>query len=325
MRDEASALAVLLRDHPRWALLIHEKPDGDALGCGAALALRGLGLGREVLFCGPDPAPRRYRFIAEGAGYRALPVLPEEWRTADAAVLVLDSPTPARTVRGLPAPDSPHLALLDHHPGGEPFAPLRWVEPSASSCAELLLDLFGAAGWSPDAAEATALYVALVSDCGGFRFSSTSPRTHRAAARLLEAGARPAEVDRLLNDTLSPEALRLWGTALARAEILAEGRLALAWLGKDDFLRTGALPSDTEDLVNWLLRVEGVMVACLCTEQEGTLRGSLRTREPYSARAFAASCGGGGHDRAAGFRMPAPLERALPDLRRSLEDFACPL
>jgi phosphoesterase RecJ-like protein len=309
-------LAGLMRDRPRWTLLIHEKPDGDAAGCGAALASLGGRLGKEVLWTGPDPIPSRYDFLPLAGKYRPADRVPGG-NEPGTLFLVLDTSEAKRTSGPLPDPESGSLVRIDHHPGGEVFGSLDRVDPGASATAELVFSLFEEGGWVPDRGEATALYVALVSDNGNFRFSSTSPASHRIAARLLEAGADPMEIDRRLNDTMTPGGLRLWGRALSRIEIFPGGGV-LSWVGDSDFGETLSDPADTEGLVNMLLRIGEARLVLLCTGADGQVRCSVRTRGERSAREFARRHGGGGHERAAGFSLSLPLEEALEKLRRAL-------
>ena len=164
---------------------------------------------------------------------------------------------------------------------------------------------------------AKALYVAIVTDCGWFRFSNTTENTLRAAAELVGAGAVPSEIDELLDYNDTPQKLRLWGRCLSRLERHGE-RGVLSWVSRDDFRETGALEADTEGLVNMLTHVAGADMTVLVAETKKGLRCSFRSRGGLSANELAAKWNGGGHLCAAGCTMERPLDDGLNELREVL-------
>ena len=154
-------------------------------------------------------------------------------------------------------------------------------------------------------------FVALATDTGWFRFSSTTAGTLRLAARLVDAGACPDELYKQLYETDTHGRLRLIGRAIGNSQVELGGRLIYTWLELSDFAEAGALPSDSEDIINLTLAVGGTEVAVILVEQRsGGFKISLRSRCELDCSAIAEQFGGGGHKKAAGAILNEPLESA---------------
>lgn len=320
--DILQRAAAKLNENQKWTIVCHENPDGDTLGCGLALYSLGVRLGKNARVIGRDPLPPRYAFLAGSDLYEAVSAFPAD--AIDSLVISVDTSTVQRSVPGF----AEALAVcadsvsIDHHGDNAVSARLNIVNAGASATAEIVADLFEAGGWEFTKDEAVALYTALSTDNGNFRFASASPRSHICAAKLLEAGAEPDYVDDCVNENLSGPVLALWGLALSRTELLQGGRAALFWLSKEDLSAAGADASSVDGLVNMLLRIRGVKAAAFLCEIFGGNKVSVRTRQPYSARVFASKFGGGGHIQAAGARIPGTFGEALNTLRTELDRYA---
>jgi phosphoesterase RecJ-like protein len=147
--------------------------------------------------------------------------------------------------------------------------------------------------------------------------------------KLLEAGVSPNEIADELESNLSAAVLRLWGLAMMRTTLFANGECAVYWLTSDDFVQTGTTKEATENLVNYLLRIKGVRLVALCSERPGPdgkptgeVRVSIRARAPLNAREVAAAFGGGGHDLASGCVIRSSIEEAVSVLRNEMESHA---
>ena len=309
----------LLTEAERWGIVVHEKPDGDALGSGAALAGLGRKLGKRVLWGGADPFPAGYRFLPESDVYRLIANGHDLFRTVD-LVVCLDTSNRDRSISAMEErPSGLPLLVIDHHRDNERFGDVNIVYPEASSTAELIWDLALQSGWPLGEAESLALYMGLVTDCGRFSFSSTTPFSHLMAADLLGRGLRPDEVNRLIYNNRSLAALHLWGRVFSRALAVADGKALVSWIGLDDFSETGATTDETEGLANELMSLQGVTFAALLTEQPPLTRISLRSCGPFAAGDLARRWSGGGHRQAAGCRLEMPLSEALQLVIREIE------
>ena len=244
--SEVQSIAFALKAAPKWRIICHVRPDGDTLGCGSALMCAAALLGKDAVWGGADPLPPLYRFLPFAEEYRVSEDITDDGR----CVIAVDVST---RDRGIPSAD---VALcVDHHRDNEGFATCtNWVVPEAAATGELLLQLIYELGCPVTPEIAKALYVAIVTDCGWFRYSNTTENTLRAAAELVRAGAVPSEIDELLdyNDTM--QKMRLWGRCLSRVERHG-GKGVLSWVSCGDFLETGAAEADTEGLVNMLTHI----------------------------------------------------------------------
>lgn len=314
-RAAAEAFAQLIAPKKRVCLTTHVNPDGDGLGSEVGLAhlLRERGLTVEV--ANPTATPPRFAFL-----FRDLPGVDRSGdavkaiRRAD-VIVVLDIADLSRLgmlqdavrTRGVP------VACIDHHTsaGTLPDGP-RYVDPGAAATGELIYEIALANGWPLTRTAARALYVALVTDTGGFRFSNTHPHTLRIAAELLEVGVEPESIylDVYAN---APEGRpRLLAEALQT--LVVESDVGLAWVtvppGAMDRFRTTS--DDLEGVVEFPRSIAGVRMALLFREvSQGRVKVSLRSVGDVDVAAFARPFGGGGHVKAAG----VALEGSLADVQ----------
>jgi phosphoesterase RecJ-like protein len=236
----------------------------------------------------------------------------------------VDTSTTARTLsqvgsRGFACP----LVNIDHHVDNERFGDVVWIEPMASATGEMVTELISESGWGLRKDEAEALYAAVISDNGGFSFESTTLKSHAVAMKLIDAGVSPNKISEALDSNLSAGVLNLWGRAMMRTTVFADGRCAVFWLDAEDFSQTGTKRDATENLVNFLIRIKDVKMAALCSELsepegEKRVKVSLRARMPFNAREVAAILGGGGHNLAAGCVLGTGISEAVSLLQKEM-------
>lgn len=325
MRDGETfreALA-MLKNNGAWTLVCHEHPDGDTLGSAFALYSLAKRLGKRAAILSKDPLPPVYSYFPYSDELICAQRAP--LALADGALLIaVDMSTPERSVENfgdLLASCSASLCI-DHHGDNRLFCETNLVEPESSATAEIVVRLMEAYGEGMTAGEASALYTALATDNGNFRFSSTTAESHRCAGVLLDAGAKPDEIDDRVSQNLTAGALRLWGTALSRTEIFLGGDGALFWLSREEMKTAAAASPELEGLVNMLMRVKGVKLALFITEYDGFCKLSVRARPPYGAREIAAAFGGGGHPCAAGAKVPGSIAFAVESVKKEALRFA---
>jgi phosphoesterase RecJ-like protein len=320
-------VATRLRQSTHAAVLTHERPDPDALGSQAALARMLAQLGAHVSVVNYEPIPRIYTFLQDALPDAGIAVV-----TADAAwpasaafdtIVIVDThayqqlePVAAALKR-----QASQIVAIDHHLSGDALAPLMLLDPSAAACAELLVPLASALGVRLDRPLAEALLAGIIADTGWFRFDSVRPRTLRAAAELLDAGATPATLYERLQQSETPPKLALMQRALASLVYTPDQRGAVMTLSSADFKDAGATQSQTEELVNLTLMVASVEVGALLTElPDGRARGSLRSKHVVDVNALAQRFSGGGHARAAGCRLDGPLDAARAQLLQAITE-----
>ena len=294
--------AARLREADPVLILCHKNPDGDTIGCGSALYYALTALGKTAAVLCADPVPRRLSF-AKPRLFRG-EFEPQLVVAVDVAGVQLFGDT------GLMPAYSRRVDLcIDHHAGNNGYAQYTLLDAAAAATAELLCDVIEAMGVQLDAQMADCLYTGLATDTGCFRFANTTAKTHRAAARLIEAGARVEELNTLLFSTKTRGQIEAERMAQSHLEYALEGRCALIWLSQDEIENSHADPADLEELTALPIGIEGVKVGLTFRQQpSGSWRISIRTAKGVDAVAVARRLGGGGHLRAAGCELLGTLD-----------------
>lgn len=303
----------------RWIIVSHKRPDGDTLGCAGALARLAMRISKESVIWCPDDIPDRYAFLTLGVEHAKVARAPNDASLDGAVFICVDTSTLERSVDGLPG-RGPEVLNIDHHPDNEQYGDVDLIDRDASSTGEVVVRLMEASPWGIEKDEAEALYVAMVTDNGDFRYASTSVSSHECAIALLRAGVRPDEIADKLVSRISIGTLRLWAAAYSKVELVADGRGAVMHIDSDDLEATGTTKDDLGDIVNDLLRVDGVRICALASPAgDGKAKVSVRSREPLSARMLATRFGGGGHELASGCTIDAPVPAAIEQVKEEME------
>src|SRR5690348_672021 len=300
-----------LRPGLRVCLTTHVNPDGDGLGSEVGLAVMLRALGVNVVITNPTPTPSRYDFLFEGLpGLDKTGEAVKELRRAD-LIIVLDIADLGRlgmlaeTVRDRGVT----VACVDHHisKGDLPPGP-RYVDADAAATGELIREIARANEWDLKAEAARALYVAIVTDTGGFRFSNTKARTLRAAADLLECGIDPEAVYVELYSKAPEGRVRLMAEALQT--LVVEHDAGIAWVT----IPPGALerykvdPDDLDGVVDYARSIDGVRLGMLFRESAGgRIKISFRSIGGVDVAKLAGQFQGGRHAKAAGASLPGAL------------------
>jgi phosphoesterase RecJ-like protein len=316
LENDFEAVAEALRAGSRFLLTGHLGPDGDTLGSCLALAHALRAQGKEARVVVKEAWASAYDALPGIESAVVSDVLPPEWPDAIDALLTLECPSAGRT--GFPEMARGRVVNIDHHPGNDRYGAVNLVDVAAAAAGEVVADVFDLLGWPLDAAIATNLWVALVSDTGSFRYSNTTPKALALGARLVAAGAKPGEVNETLFESRPARAVELETRVMTTLRFHAGGAVATLELPERFFAETGAKWSDTEGLSNRARGIEGVKAAALLTEKRGIVSVSMRSKGVVDVRAVAASHGGGGHRNAAGCELPRPLEAARETIAREL-------
>ncbi len=311
------AFAELVNGHGSFLLTSHIRPDCDALGSELGMAAVLEGLGKKVRIVNGHPTPPNLAFIDPNKKIESLSetLTPAEVLQGDFEVMmILDTSAWAQlgdmgdVVRGTQA----QVAIVDHHVAEDDLNARLFKNTSAEATGRLVCEAAEHLNVTLDAKASMAVYAAIATDTGWFRFGSTSATTYQWAAYLVEHGAVPASIYGALYEQETLGRMRLRGRVLARIETERDGRLAHTFISKDDFETTGAVPSDTEDLVNHLLAIQGTKVAVIFVEQEGGgFKLSFRSRCGVNCSEVASHFNGGGHKAAAGAFVAGELENVV--------------
>ena len=301
---DIAAVADVLRAGERFLVTSHENPDGDALGSLLAMQLALVELGKDsvMVLAGAAPLPAEYAFLDLSA-HGLLRESPAD--TGERILVAVDCAQETRLTDDRLL-DATTVVNIDHHHDNTRFGTANLVVGEASSTAEVLADVFDDLGVVLTPAIATALYAGLVTDTGRFQYSNTTPKALRLAAVLVEAGADPSKVFVEVFESTPFPKLKLLARALERATELAEGRIVVSELRREDFDAAGAEEPYSEGIIDHLRAVDGAELVALVRElpagASSARKGSLRSHpDGVDVSAIARSFGGGGHKRAAGF------------------------
>ncbi len=305
--DQMSGALTELRGAKTVAIVSHRDPDPDTIGSAIALGMALEGLGKRVTLHCADPVPDGARFLKYADRFTAEAPAP-----GVDLIVTVDFGSIERAKFALPA--GTQTLNIDHHASNDHFATVNLVDVTSAAACELVARVIDALGvpWTPDMA--TAALVGIMTDTGSFQFPSTDARALDRAARLREAGADLQAITYNIFRNKRFEALRLWGHAFARMRREQDGKLVWTQIGPDDFRDAGARDEDITGLVEQVARSNGMRVALLFNEQDGTVKVSCRTSAwspAVDAASFMSRWGGGGHIRAAG----ALVKGTLADVR----------
>ncbi|MBW2730996.1 MAG: DHH family phosphoesterase [Deltaproteobacteria bacterium] len=297
MQTELARIGTLIAGAKSLLLTMHPEPDGDALGSAAALAGGLSRLGKRVEIYCPEEIPSRFLFMMDLAVVTTQPV------ALGVDVTVLLDCTDTRSISRLQWPRERFgvVVALDHHETLHEFADHVYRDPKAAAAGLVVYRLCEAMGWEIDALMAQALYCAIVSDTGSFRYQNTSGEALRVAAELVDRGVDPWRVSSNLAESRPAAHLHLLGRVLQTLEISGDGAVAFLRVDQKMLEDTGCDDDATDGFINFARGIEGVEVAMLERSQAKELRVSLRSRGRVDVAAFASGFGGGGHHNAAGF------------------------
>jgi phosphoesterase RecJ-like protein len=298
------------------AVSCHVKPDGDALGSAVGFARAAVAAGKTVTlsFSEPFELPDYFSLLSLD-----LLVPPGEFPTAPEVMITFDAADRSRLGSLAEASSAAGtLIVVDHHITNEGFGDINLIDGAASASALLAFDLIRALGWTIDAEAALGLLMGIVTDTGRFQYSNTDARTFRVAAELVEAGAHPEQIGQMVYEN-SPFGFLAVAAAVQERAVL-EPEISLVWseLREADLISAGLEVAEAEGLIDHIRIAREADVAILLTETAEGTKGSLRSRAIVDVGALAASLGGGGHARAAGFTFDAPAGDVIERVREYL-------
>lgn len=310
-------LADLIEAHERFVVTTHVRPDGDALGSTVGMVGLLRQKGKDVRALIPSRTPPRYDFLdPEGKLFEHYGSDATAADLADREALIIldlsawsqlgDFAGWVRDFRGA-------RMVIDHHVSQDDLGATFLKDTSAEATGTLVARAIHSLGGSFTPEVATGLLTAIAMDTGWFRHPSTRPSTLRTIADLVESGAEIDSIYRLLFERSTLGRLQMSGRALARLTTALGGRVAYTSVTREDFEQTGAIPADTEDLVDHTVSIVGVEVGLLFIEQpRGGIKMSVRSRAGLDCARLVSPFGGGGHKAAAGATLPDPLSESVP-------------
>ena len=293
MNDAMRAAADFLLSHDNYDILTHDYPDGDTLGSGYALCrvLRQLGKNARVI---TTRLPKDFVFLAQGL---------EEQSFDTQTVVSVD-------------------VGIDHHEINRVDAPMKCVDPHASSNCEILFELFAEMGVPIDADTAACIYTGVSTYTGCFKYSNTTSKTLRIAADLLDLGVDAPAINKVMFDTKTKKKLLIEREAYSTLTYCADDRCAIIAVTQDMMKKAGVNDDELEGLASIPRQIEGVEIGITMREKEpDVFKISVRANERLvNAAQFCARFGGGGHAAAAGCRIKGTLAEVTAKLRETAEE-----
>lgn len=320
-----SIFSNFIQRHDRIVLTTHIRPDGDALGSEVALAQALLRMGKDIRCVNTSALPPRYDFLdpdrrllhhyEEGG--------PSNYLLKDAqALIILDLSSWSQLgrfgdwVRQFKGPK----LVIDHHVSRDAdLAQNFLVDSSIEATGRLVFEAINHLKIPINRDIATGLLTAIAMDTGWFRHPNTSASTLRIVADLIDAGAPISDIFKKIFERNTLGRYKLVGETLASLETAFDGRVAWAQVTREALEKVGALPSDTEDLVDYTVSILGVELGFLLMElPAGGIKLSLRSRGSIDCCELAGKFGGGGHRAAAGATLPEPIDKALEAVKKQI-------
>ena len=322
MNNEITEIVQNLLASPQKVIIIgHKNPDGDAVGSCLGLSFFLTSLGHKTTVIMPNDFPDFLKWmpgvddvvIFEKETEKSIEVI----KDSD-LIFTLDFNSLDRVghLQKVLEDCKAKFVMIDHHQQPADYAVATYSDVKMSSTSEMVYHFMDAMGHAEKLTKEIAinLYTGIMTDTGSFRFSSSSPTTHRVAAKLIEAGAESAIINQNVYDTNSPERMKLLGVALNNLIIMPEFHTAYITLTQKELDENNFKKGDTEGFVNYALSVKGVVFAVIFIEnkQESIVKISLRSKGDFSVNDFARNhYSGGGHINAAGGKSSQSLNKTI--------------
>lgn len=303
--NDRNRIIELITEKDNFNLISHILPDGDSVGSLLAMGRCLRKLGKKVNMFAPGRIPLKYSFL-KGAD---LISKDEALFDSSHSVIVLDSSDAERLgIFKDKVLESPELINIDHHVTNQNYGSLNYVDPDASATGEIVFSLLEPLKVELDSDLAEALYVAISTDTGSFKYENTTPHTHMVIARLLQTGISPGALSQKIFDERPLSFYILLKDALSSLEMYLNRTVAIMTISNDIRIRSGASTDDLDGLVNYTRNIEGVELGILFyVENENEVKVGFRSKR-LDVSLLAGKLNGGGHVRAAGCRMHGSFE-----------------
>jgi phosphoesterase RecJ-like protein len=331
-KTDLKALDTLLTASQKIVITAHYNPDGDAVGSSLGLFHYLKAKGHEVFVVLPNEFPDFLTWMP-GSNEILFATRDKEiaiQRLKSATIIFsLDYNAPSRTEHMKEAllDNTALKVLIDHHREPEDFADAILWDIEASSTCELIYRFINYYGDIDliDQNIAACLYAGIMTDTGSFKYASTSPETHRIAARLMETGIEASEIHASVFDTNSYSRMQLLGRTLENLQVIPEFQTAYTQLTKAELEQFNFVKGDTEGFVNYGLALKGVQFSVIFIENqlEPYIKISFRSKGDFDVNTFARKYfNGGGHKNAAGGKSMKNMTETIADFKKALQAYA---
>ena len=289
-----------LEERDNFLILTHRRPDGDTLGSASFLCLGLRQLGKRAHILENPEVTEKYRHLHRGLTLAAV--------GENNTLVCVDTAAPGMLQLNASAEN---IALrIDHHGTATSFTPWELVDATAGATGDIIYDVLMEMGVRLDKAMAEALYTAVSTDTGCFRYANTNAHSYAVASACAQAGGDLHTINQEIFDTNSLGRLRLQGWIVENLRFFGEGKLAVCALPKAVEEMLGVTEDDMENISGFPRSIQGVKMAATLRESGDGVKVSVRALPGYDAAAVCQSFGGGGHKGAAGASLKMTLEEA---------------
>lgn len=286
-------------------ILTHENPDGDAIGSSLAAYIGLKEINKDVEVIIPE-LPRVFSFLP-----CADEIKKEGTRENYDLAIALDCAS-LKMLNGWAHyfENAKAKVVIDHHSTNTMYGDHNFVNPDSPACAQVLISMFENFEINISQEMGTCILTGIITDTGGFQYSSVTPETFEFAAELLKRGVNVSDIYKRVMDTKSRANFELRKRTLDRMEFFEDGKIAFTYITMKDLEETNAEPGDHEGIVNEGRAIEGVEVSIFLRETEKGFKASLRSNDYLNVSDVCMIFGGGGHFHAAGCTIDTSLEQA---------------
>ncbi len=291
--------AKYLKKHDNFVILTHASPDGDTLGSAYALYYALNEIGKAACVVCPDVIPKKYDYFVRKTDHI----------DSKNAVIVAVDVADAKLLGALEEEFGGKVDLcIDHHISNTEYAKNLYLDENAAATAECIYELIVRMKVNINDITAKAIYTALATDTGCFKYSNVTEKTHIIASLLYEYNIDAPEINRLMFDTKSKSLLELERMVLETAEFHFDDKCILLAVTKEMQEKTGCSGPDLEGIAIISRSVEGVKAGITVKQtDDNEFKVSLRTYPPLDASKICKMLGGGGHKAAAGASVKGNL------------------
>ncbi len=305
--SEIEKILDVINENDRFLITSHMDPDGDSIGSQLGLFYALKDLGKKSYIVDQGQLPAKYDFLdpenlIKGEA-NSIPFSPQ-------VTVFVECPEIKRIgfVSDLLPPESIKINI-DHHHDNDNYGDLNWVDTECCAAGEMIYYILREGKFNITPVIAMELYAAIVSDTGQFKFSSTSANGMKAASELIQLGANPKMISDKIFSRFAPETIKLLGNTLGNMAIVANGKIAVTQISRNDLKASNAKLENSEGFVDYLLSVAQIELGILFKEiDDKTVKVSLRSQNGVDASKLAREFNGGGHINAAGFTVNGALK-----------------
>ncbi len=311
MSDNLKIIADKFLSSDNIYILTHKSPDGDTLGSAFALYYALKAKGKSVRVLCADTFPKKFGYMYEAYEDKDFePKLIASVDVADLNLLGNLSDIYAQKID----------ICIDHHKSNKIEAPLKYVSVASAATCEIIYTLLGYMNTEFTPLVCDCLYTGISTDTGCFKFSNTTPITHKIAAELMEYGCDYVNINKIMFDTKSKARIEMERMVIDTMQFEYDDRVAIIVVTRQMLTNTGMDESDLDGVAAIPRQIEGVDVGITMKETiDGGYKISVRTSESVDASKICAALGGGGHARAAGCSVNMSSQEAKEAILKAIK------